>query len=67
MAREQELLLEEFTRFVGVLDGRNDLTIQQAKSWTMDELMESIHPVSFENLVQAVKITAQALPTAPKY
>lgn len=47
MAREQELLLEEFTRFVGVLDGRNDLTIQQAKSWTMDELMESIHPVSF--------------------
>ena len=45
MAREQELLLEEFTGFVGVLDGRTDLTIQQAKSWTMDELMEGIHPV----------------------
>lgn len=46
MAREQELLLEEFTRFVGVLDGRSDLTIEQAKSWTMNELMEGIHPVS---------------------
>lgn len=45
MAREQELLLEEFTRFVGLLDGRGDLTVQHAKSWTMDELMESIHPV----------------------
>ena len=47
MAREQELLLEEFTRFVGLLDGRSDLTVQHAKSWTMDELMESIHPVRF--------------------
>lgn len=46
MAREQELLLDEFTKFVGVLDGRNDLTIQQAKSWTMSELMDDIHPVS---------------------
>ena len=46
MAREQELLLEEFTRFVGVLDGRSNLTIEQAKSWTMNELMEGIHPVS---------------------
>ena len=45
MAREQELLLEEFTHFVGLLDGRNDLTVQHAKSWTMEELMESIHPV----------------------
>ena len=47
MAREQELLLEEFTRFVGLLDGRSDLTVQHAKSWTMDELMDSIHPVSW--------------------
>ena len=45
MAREQELLLEEFTQFVGLLDGRTDLTVQHAKVWTMDELMESIHPV----------------------
>ena len=45
MAREQELLLEEFTQFVGLLDGRTDLTVQHAKFWTMDELMESIHPV----------------------
>lgn len=45
MAREQELLLEEFTQFVGLLEGRTDLTIQHAKSWTMDELMTSIHPV----------------------
>lgn len=45
MAREQELLLEEFTQFVGLLDGRTDLTVQHAKLWTMDELMESIHPV----------------------
>ena len=45
MAREQELLLEEFTQFVGLLDGRTDLTVQHAKSWTMDELMDSIHPV----------------------
>ncbi len=45
MAREQELLLEEFTRFVGLLDNRTDLTVQHAKAWNMDELMESIHPV----------------------
>lgn len=45
MAREQELLLEEFIQFVGLLDGRTDLTVQHAKLWTMDELMESIHPV----------------------
>ena len=46
MAREQELLLEEFTRFVGLLNNRTDLTVQHAKAWTMDELMENIHPVS---------------------
>ena len=46
MAREQELLLEEFTRFVGMLDNRTDLTVQHAKAWNMDELMENIHPVS---------------------
>ena len=46
MAREQELLLEEFTRFVGLLDNRSDLTVQHAKAWTMDELMDTIHPVS---------------------
>jgi hypothetical protein len=45
MAREQELLLEEFTRFVGLLDNRTDLTVQHAKAWNMDELMENIHPV----------------------
>lgn len=45
MAREQELLLEEFTQFVGLLDGRTNLTVQHAKLWTMDKLMESIHPV----------------------
>lgn len=46
MAREQELLLEEFTRFVGLLDNRTDLTVQHAKAWTMDKLMDTIHPVS---------------------
>ncbi|KAL3131996.1 hypothetical protein ABBQ32_008620 [Trebouxia sp. C0010 RCD-2024] len=50
MAREQELLLEEFTQFVGLLEGRTDLTIQHAKSWTMDELMTSIHPKYVEQI-----------------
>lgn len=62
MAREQELLLEEFTRFVGVLDGRNDLTIQQAKSWTMNELIEGIHPVShFLNCVCCIPFVHDAV------
>ena len=47
MAREQELLLEEFTHFVGLLNNRTDLTVQHGKAWTMDELMENIHPVCF--------------------
>lgn len=45
MALEQELLLEEFTRFVGLLDNRTELTVQHAKAWNMGELMESIHSV----------------------
>ena len=40
---------EEFTRFVGLLNNRTDLTVQHAKAWTMDELMENIHPVSDTN------------------
>lgn len=50
MAREQELLLEEFTRFVGMLDNRTDLTVQHAKAWNMDELMENIHPKYVEQI-----------------
>lgn len=60
MAREQELLLEEFTQFVGLLDGRTDLTIQHAKSWTMDELMTSIHPVRLlKHSLRASRVIAE--------
>lgn len=62
MAREQELLLEEFTRFVGLLDNRTDLTVQHAKAWNMDELMESIHPV---RLMHQLWIATYHLPSAP--
>jgi len=61
MAREQELLLEEFTRFVGLLDNRTDLTVQHAKAWNMDELMENIHPV---RLVHNLWNATQQLPFA---
>lgn len=61
MAREQELLLEEFTRFVGLLDNRTDLTVQHAKAWNMDELMESIHPV---RLMHQLWIATHHLPCA---
>ncbi len=61
MAREQELLLEEFTRFVGLLDNRTDLTVQHAKAWNMDELMESIHPV---RLTHKLWIATYHLPCA---
>ena len=61
MAREQELLLEEFTRFVGLLDNRTDLTVQDAKAWNMDELMENIHPV---RLIHKPLDSTQHLPFA---
>lgn len=59
MAREQELLLEEFTRFVGLLDNRTDLTVQDAKAWNMDELMENIHPKYVEQISKLAGLCQQ--------
>ncbi|KAL0026150.1 hypothetical protein WJX79_005406 [Trebouxia sp. C0005] len=59
MALEQELLLEEFTRFVGLLDNRTELTVQHAKAWNMGELMESIHSKYVEQISKLAGLCQQ--------
>ncbi len=36
MVREQEMLLGELAQFVNLVEGRSDLGLTEAKSWTME-------------------------------
>jgi hypothetical protein len=45
MEKEQEMLLGELAEFVNLLEDREDLTLEDAKRWTTDELMNTIYPV----------------------
>ncbi|KAK9828978.1 hypothetical protein WJX72_003179 [[Myrmecia] bisecta] len=44
MSREQEMLLQELAEFVNLVETRSDLTVQDAKTWTMEQLVDTIFP-----------------------
>ncbi len=46
MVREQEMLLEELAAFINMVEGRTDLSLDDARTWTLQQWVDTIFPVS---------------------